>query len=381
MPIACGPPPCYHRAVFSFQLTATETASHARRGRLHTSHGIVETPVFMPVGSKGSIKGLAPAQVAQTGTRIILANTYHLLLRPGPEVVASFGGLHRFVQWDGPILTDSGGFQIFSLAQLARIDDAGVTFRSHIDGSEVFLDPDSAIQIQNQLGADIIMVLDQCLPHRSDRQELEKAVCRTLCWAKRCREAHSRDDQMLFGIVQGGVDPSLRKRCAEELCALDFAGYAIGGLSVGESHEQMLEVLDYLPACLPPDRPRYLMGAGMPRDIVEAVRRGVDMFDCVLPTRNGRNAFAFTAHGPVKLRNEQHKFGDQPIEEGCDCYACRHFGRGYIRHLFGVEEMLGPILTSIHNIRFFQRFMARIRELIERDSLADIDSEFPIAAG
>lgn len=367
--------------MFSFQVTATDAASQARRGRLHTSHGIVETPVFMPVGSKGSIKGLTPDQVAQTGTRIILANTYHLLLRPGPEVVASLGGLHGFVQWDGPILTDSGGFQIFSLAQLARIDDQGVTFRSHIDGAEVVLSPDSAIEIQNQLGADIIMVLDQCPPHPCDRNELEKAVCRTLCWAKRCREVHRRDDQMLFGIVQGGMDTSLRKRCAEELCALDFAGYAIGGLSVGESHEQMLEVLDYLPAWLPPDRPRYLMGVGMPRDIIEAVRRGVDMFDCVLPTRNGRNAYAFTAHGPVKLRNEQHKISDQPIEKGCDCYACRHFSRGYIRHLFGVEEMLGPILASIHNIRFFQRFMARIRELIERDSLADIDSEFPIAAG
>jgi len=241
------------------------------------------------------------------------------------------------------------------------------------------LDPQSAIDVQNKLGADIIMAFDQCPPYPCERSEVEEAVSRTLRWAQACRQAHTREDQALFGIVQGGMHEDLRIRCAAELCELDFPGYAIGGLSVGESHEQMLEVLDYLPAQLPEDRPRYLMGVGMPRDIVEAVRRGVDMFDCVLPTRNGRNAYAFTANGPLKLRNEQHKTTDQPIEDGCDCHACTHFSRGYIRHLFVVDEMLGPILASIHNIRFYQRLMARIRELIEQDNLQTIYSEYPVA--
>ncbi|MCH8967577.1 MAG: tRNA guanosine(34) transglycosylase Tgt [Planctomycetes bacterium] len=365
--------------MFSFELTASDSGSKARRGRLHTPHGVVETPAFIPVGTKASVKGLTPSQIVATGTEIILANTYHMLLRPGPEVVAEFGGLHGFMGWDKPILTDSGGFQIFSLASLAKISDEGVTFRSHIDGAKLKLDPQSAIDVQNKLGADIIMAFDQCPPYPCERSQVEEAVSRTLRWAQACRQAHTREDQALFGIVQGGVYEDLRMRCAAELCELDFPGYAIGGLSVGESHEQMMEVLDYLPDELPEDRPRYLMGVGMPRDIVEAVRRGVDMFDCVLPTRNGRNAQAFTANGPVKLRNEQHKTADQPIEDGCDCHACTHFSRGYIRHLFVVDEMLGPILASIHNIRFYQRLMVRIRELIEQDNLQAIYSEYPVA--
>ena len=294
--------------------------------------------------------------------------------------MAGLGGLHSFMSWQGPILTDSGGFQVFSLAQLARTTDDGVTFRSHIDGAELFLDARSAIAAQNQLGGDIIMAFDQCPPNPCAREEVELAVDRTLRWARQCREAHALDSQALFGIVQGGLHRDLRARCAQALCELDFSGYAIGGLSVGESHEQMLEVLDYLPHLLPPNRPRYLMGVGMPRDIVEAVHRGVDMFDCVLPTRNGRNAYAFTAEGPVKLRNERHKTADRPIESGCDCEACTHFGRGYIRHLFLVDEMLGPILASIHNIRFFQRLMGRIRALIAQDNLQAIYSEYPILA-
>ncbi len=364
--------------MFWFELKDTNSSGKARRGRLHTPHGVVETPVFMPVGTRGAIKGLTPCQVTETGTTIILANTYHLLLRPGPEVIAQRGGLHRFMGWDSPILTDSGGFQVFSLAQLAKINDEGVTFQSHIDGTELFLGPQSSIDLQCQLGGDIIMALDQCPAYPCAWQEVETAVGRTLRWAKKCREVHRRADQALFGIVQGGVYEDLRTRCAQALCELDFSGYAIGGLSVGESHEQMMQVLDYLPGQLPADRPRYLMGVGMPRDILQAVRRGVDMFDCVLPTRNGRNAYAFTAQGPVRLRNEQHKFAQQPLEEGCDCYACTHFSRGYIRHLFMVEEMLGPTLASIHNLRFFQRFMARIRELIEQDNLQSIDAEYPV---
>ncbi len=377
--VACARRSGYDRAVFSFERMASDSGSKARCGRLHTPHGVVETPAFMPVGTKASVKGLTPSQIVATGTEIILANTYHMLLRPGPEVVAEFGGLHGFMGWDKPILTDSGGFQIFSLASLAKISDDGVTFRSHIDGAKLKLDPNSAIDVQNKLGADIIMAFDQCPPYRCERSQVEEAVSRTLRWAQACRQAHTREDQALFGIVQGGVYEDLRIRCAAELCELDFPGYAIGGLSVGESHEQMMDVLDYLPAQLPEDRPRYLMGVGMPRDIVEAVRRGVDMFDCVLPTRNGRNAQAFTANGPLKLRNEQHKTADQPIEDGCDCHACTHFSRGYIRHLFVVDEMLGPILTSIHNIRFYQRLMARIRELIEQDNLQAIYSEYPVA--
>ena len=355
-----------------------DRTSRARRGRLHTPHGVVDTPAFIPVGTKGSVKGLTPAQVGQTGTAMILANTYHLLLRPGPQIVAQCGGLHRFMGWDGPILTDSGGFQVFSLAELATIEDEGVKFRSHIDGAELYLDPQSAMEIQNQLGADIIMALDQCPPYPSEHDFVQQAVERTIRWARACADAHQRDDQALFGIVQGGIYEDLRVRCAESLCELDLPGYAIGGLSVGELPKQMLEVLEYLPDKLPSDRPRYLMGVGMPKDIFDAVRRGVDMFDCVLPTRNGRNAYAFTARGPLKLRNEQYKESQIPIEEGCDCYACRQFSRGYIRHLFTVEEMLGPILASIHNIRFFQRFMARLRELIEQDNTQLMTSEYPV---
>lgn len=371
----------YHRAMFRFEISHQDGGSRARVGRLHTPHGTVDTPVFMPVGTKGAIKGLTPGQVGATGTSLIVANTYHLMLRPGADVIAQWGGLHRFMQWSGPILTDSGGYQVFSLADLACVDDDGVRFRSHIDGAEVYLGPGDAMQVQSRLGADIIMALDQCPPYPSERAIVEQAVERTLRWAGICREAHTRDDQALFGIVQGGMHEDLRRRCAGALCELDFPGYAIGGLSVGESHQQMLEVLDYLPALLPHDRPRYLMGVGMPRDIIEAVRRGVDMFDCVLPTRNGRNAYAFTAAGPLKMRNEQHKCSQAPLEEGCDCYACIQFSRGYIRHLFMVDEMLGPILTSIHNLRFCQRLMARIRQLISRDDLSRIYDEYPIAGG
>ncbi len=332
----------------------------------------------MPVGTQATVKGVSPDHLRDTDSRLILANTYHLLLRPGPELIAEFGGLHEFMGWDGPILTDSGGFQIFSLATLARIDDHGVTFRSHIDGAALQLDPRSAIEAQNRLGADIIMALDQCPPYPCHAEVLSTAIRRTLSWAEQCLDCHRRTDQALFGIVQGGLDRTLRCRCAAALRDLNFAGYAIGGLSVGETPEQMIEVLDYLPAELPADAPRYLMGVGMPRDIVAAVRRGVDMFDCVLPTRNGRNAYAFTAGGPLKLRNARHRRSAEPLEVGCDCYTCTHFSRGYIRHLFGVDEMLGPILASIHNIRFYQRLMTRLRALIDAGEFERIYDEFPV---
>jgi len=311
---------------------------------------------------------------------MVLANTYHLLLRPTPEVVARLGGLHGFMGWDGPILTDSGGYQVFSLATIRTIDDEGVEFRSHIDGAPVRLDPRKATRVQQQLGADVIMAFDDCPPLPCAPERLEQAVERTLAWASICRETHSDPRQALFAIVQGGLDLGLRQRCAAALVAQPFEGFAIGGLSVGESHEEMVRVLTPVAAMLPTEKPRYLMGVGMPRDILAAVRAGVDMFDCVLPTRNGRNATVFTATGLLKMRNECHRADDRALEEGCDCETCRRFSRGYIRHLFNAGEMLGPTLATIHNLRFYQRFMERLRELIADGMLATMETEFPIAA-
>lgn len=353
---------------------------HARCGRLQTPHGEIETPVFMPVGTAGTVKGVTPRQLAATGASIILGNTYHLQLRPGADVVAHFGGLHGFMNWDGPILTDSGGFQVFSLGKINAITDEGVTFRSHIDGAPMVLDPERAIAIQNKLGADIIMAFDQCPPLPCESHVMEDAVRRTLAWAAACKRFHQREGQQLFGIVQGGLDVGARLRCAEALINIGFDGYAVGGLSVGESHEEMVEVLRQVTPALPDDKPRYLMGVGMPRDIYAAVMSGIDMFDCVLPTRNGRNAYAFTARGPLKMRNECHRLDDAPIEAGCDCEACGNFSRGYIRHLFNCGEMLGPTLTSIHNLRFFQRFMSRFRALIREGRATALIEEFPIAS-
>ncbi len=364
--------------MFSFELL--HEAGRARCGLLHTPHGSVETPVFMPVGTAGSVKGVMPSQVRATGSTMILANTYHLQLRPTSDVVRQLGGLHKFMGWDGPILTDSGGYQVFSLTELNKITDEGVTFRSHIDGQMLQLDPASAMAVQEALGADVIMVFDDCPPLPCDPERLALAVERTIRWAKKCRAVHDRPDQALFGIVQGGLDVELRKQCSMALADIGFEGYAIGGLSVGESHDEMVEVLNPVAASLPVDKPRYLMGVGMPRDILAAVKAGVDMFDCTLPTRNGRNSYAFTAQGPLKLRNERYRLDDKPLEEGCDCQACQRFSRAYIRHMFQAGEMLGPTLASIHNLRFYQRFMARLRESIREGSLARIPEEFPIAA-
>ncbi len=364
--------------MFSFSVTDCDGA--ARCGTLETPHGSLDTPVFMPVGTAGSIKGVTPDHVRATGASIILANTYHLQLRPTAEVVRDLGGLHTFMGWDGPILTDSGGYQVFSLAGINNITDDGVEFQSHIDGARMRLDPKTAMVVQNNLGADIIMAFDECPPLPCTPEVMRTAVDRTIRWAGACKTHHGRSDQALFGIVQGGLDVAERRRCAEALIEIDFPGYAIGGLSVGESHEEMVSALGPTARVLPTDKPRYLMGVGMPRDLLAAVQVGVDMFDCVLPTRNGRNAQAFTATGPIRMRNEKHKLDRGPIEPGCDCYACQTFSRGYIRHLFNAGEMLGPSLTSIHNLRFFQRFMARIRELIRKGQLATITDEFPIAA-
>ena len=363
-----------------FPFECTHTDGSARRGVFVTPHGPVDTPAFMPVGTAGSVKGVTPEQLRATGAQMILANTYHLQLRPTAEVVRELGGLHRFMGWDGPILTDSGGYQVFSLGGINEITDSGVTFRSHIDGAMLRLDPEIATRVQNDLGADVIMVFDECPALPCAPKTMRMAVDRTIRWARQCREFHTRGDQALFGIVQGGVDLEERRRCAGALIEIGFDGYAIGGLSVGESHEEMVRVVSATAPELPGDRPRYLMGVGMPRDLLAAVGAGVDLFDCVLPTRNGRNSWAFTAAGLLKMRNERHRRDDSPLEAGCDCETCRRFSRGYIRHLFNAGEMLGPTLTSIHNLRFYQRFMARVRALIERARLATIADEYPIVA-
>ena len=325
----------------------------------------------MPIGTVGAVKGILPEQIRALGSEMILANTYHLVIRPGVDVVEKVGGLHRFMAWDGPILTDSGGYQIFSLSSLTRIDDQGVEFASHVDGRRIYLDAESATQIQNRLGADVIMCLDQCTPFPAKTADLETAVQRTIRWAGRCKQAHRNPAQMLFGIVQGGTDLALRTTCARALQEVGFDGYAIGGLSVGEGHDLMILAVGHTTPYLPPERPRYLMGVGMPADIIAAVKAGVDMFDCVLPTRNGRNAYAFTANGPLRLRNSVHTDESEPVEPGCDCYACRHYTRAAIRHFFVSGEMLGPILLSMHNIRFYQRLMAQIRSALDQGVFAD----------
>ncbi|MBD3672224.1 MAG: tRNA guanosine(34) transglycosylase Tgt [Planctomycetaceae bacterium] len=349
---------------FSFELIAEDPDTSARAGLLSTPHGEIETPVFMPVGTLATVKGLFPEQLKQVGVQILLGNTYHLALRPGADIVEKLGGLHRFMDWDRPILTDSGGFQVFSLANLTKLTDEQAVFRSHIDGSILELSPEKAVRIQEQLGADCIMCLDECPPHDVEFARMREAVDRTTAWAARCREAQKRDDQMLFGIVQGGTNETLRARSVEGLVPLDFPGYAVGGLSVGEAPEEMYRTLDFTVPGLPSDRPRYLMGVGTPRDLLESVSRGIDMFDCVMPTRNGRNAMAFTSTGPVKMRNAVHQDDDRPLDPDCDCPACTRYSRAYLRHLFIAKEMLGPILLSLHNIAFYQRLMRDLRSAI-----------------
>jgi queuine tRNA-ribosyltransferase len=355
--------------VIRFELLAADGA--ARRGRLQTAHGVVQTPVFMPVGTQATVKGLTPDQVRAAGAQILLGNTYHLTLRPGEDVIAELGGLHRFMAWDGPILTDSGGFQIYSLAPTRKIDDHGAIFRSHIDGTLVELTPERAVAIQEKLGSDIAMCLDECPPYGTSADYLRIAVERTIRWAERCRAVHKRPDQALFAIVQGGTDLELRSRCARELTALDFPGYALGGFSVGETAAQMHASLTPTAALLPVDRPRYLMGVGTPRDLLAGIRAGIDMFDCVLPTRNGRNASAFTDAGEVRLRNACHKRDPRPLESDCSCYVCRHFSRAYLHHLFLAKEMLGPTLLSLHNVAFYCRLMAEARQAIQERRFDD----------
>ena len=348
----------------TYEVLYQDSGSAARGGLLTTAHGNIETPVFMPVGTAGAVKGITPKQLKETGASIILANTYHMMLRPGVETVEKLGGLHGLMAWDRPILTDSGGYQVFSLSRLAKIDDDGVQFASHVDGARIYLSAEVATEIQNRLGADIIMCFDQCTAFGVDPAQLEKAVERSILWAKRCKQAHANSDQLLFGIIQGGTNLEMRTYCATELVKMDFDGYALGGLSVGEAHDDMIRTVTHTAQRLPQDKPRYLMGVGTPKDIIAAVRAGVDMFDCVLPTRNGRNAFAFTKNGPVRLRNSVHANDTDPIEAGCECYCCRNFSRGTLRHFFNSGEMLGPILVSLHNLTFYQRLMGRAREAL-----------------
>ena len=351
-------------SAFRYELIATDPATGARVGRWHTPHGVVDTPAFMPVGTLGTVKGLTPEQIRATGAQQVLANTYHLALRPGAEVVQALGGLHQFMQWDGPILTDSGGFQVFSLATLRKINDDKVVFRSHIDGSLLELSPESAVRIQEQLGADIMMCLDECPPHDAPPEKMIAAVDRTTRWAARCRDAQVRTDQALFGILQGGTHREMRERSAAGLLPLNFPGYAIGGLSVGEAPAEMYSTLDFTVPLLPTDRPRYLMGVGRPVDLLEGVLRGIDLFDCVMPTRNGRNATAFTSAGTVKLRNLKHRLDTGPLDPECGCPVCTRFSLGYLRHLFVAEEMLGPILVSWHNLTYYQTLLRDLRAAI-----------------
>ncbi len=353
----------------SYESVSRDANSAARRGILKTRHGAVETPVFMPVGTQAAVKSLTPVQVRETGATVVLGNTYHLNLRPGSEVVKAMGGLHTFMGWDGPILTDSGGYQAFSLARLRRISDAGVEFRSHLDGRRVFLGPSECIQIQDELGSDIAMVLDECSPWPCTESAARAAVERTVCWAERCRDAANRcgffdDGRHLFGIVQGSTWLDLRRECAERIVALDLPGYAVGGVSVGEPEEQMMVQAQAVLELLPADRPRYVMGVGTPPQLLQLIGMGADMFDCVLPTRLARHGTAMTPNGPVNLKNERFKQDPGPIVEGMDNYTCRNFSRAYLRHLVVAGESLAGTLLSIHNLSFYAELMAAARQHI-----------------
>lgn len=342
----------------------------ARRGVFLTPHGHVQTPGFMPVGTQGTVKGLTIDQVASTGADMILGNTYHLALRPGHETVRKLGGLHAMSGWEGPILTDSGGFQIFSLDAINQVTEEAATFRSHIDGSIIRLTPEHSIEIQEALGSDVAMVLDHVVALPAEDQQVEEAMARSIRWAKRCLEAATHPQQALFAIVQGGLNETLRVQCAKELSAMNFTGYAVGGLSVGEAPSEMYRITAATTPALPEDKPRYLMGVGRPVDLLESVARGIDLFDCVMPTRNGRNGLAFTDQGNLKLRNAVHREDSTPIDPACPCLACRH-SRGYLRHLFNANEMLGPILLTLHNLTYYQKVMAEARRAIEEDRFED----------
>ena len=359
-----------------FTIRQRDRQTKGRLGQLRTARAVIDTPAFMPVGSLGPVKGLEPEDLHNLGFRLMLNNAYHLYLRPGHKVVAEMGGLHAFTGWPGAILTDSGGFQIFSLAKLCKITDEGVTFQSHIDGSTHFITPETAIEIEEALGADIIMAFDQCVALPASRDAILEGVRRTTAWAKRCQASRRRNDQALFGIVQGGLEADLRRQSAQELVALDFEGYAIGGLSVGESKADMYAMLDVTAPELPESKPRYLMGVGLPEDLIEGVARGVDLFDCVVPSRHGRTGWLFTGFGRVSIKQAQFKQDERPIDPDCGCPVCKRYSRAYLHHLFNVKEMLGSRLNTIHNLWYFADLMQRVRSSIERGTFLTMREEF-----
>ncbi len=357
-----------------FELATTDGL--ARRGKLVFDRGVVETPAFMPVGTYGTVKGMLPRDIEGIGAHIILGNTFHLWLRPGTEIIKKHGDLHDFMGWQGPILTDSGGFQVFSLGDMRKVAEEGVTFKSPVNGDTVFLDPETSMQIQRDLGSDIVMIFDECTPYPATEEEARSSMELSLRWAERSKRAHGDNPSALFGIVQGGMYEHLRKESLAALVDIGFDGYAIGGLSVGEPKHEMMHVLDAIADELPEDRPRYLMGVGTPADLLESVRRGVDMFDCVMPTRNARNGTLFTSGGVLKLRNARHKISTDPVDKNCDCYTCKNFSRAYLHHLDKCNEILGSQLCTIHNLRYYQNHMAAIREAIEQHRLEDFAVEF-----
>ena len=366
----------------NFELDTTD--GKARRGRLRFPRGDVETPAFMPVGTYGTVKGMLPRDIEAIGAQIVLGNTFHLMLRPGTEVIkghpsgigAQYGTLHDFMQWSKPILTDSGGFQVFSLGKMRKITEEGVTFQSPVDGSRIFIDPEKSIEVQRELGSDIVMIFDECTPYPATEQQASDSMELSLRWAKRSQQAHGDSPSALFGIIQGGMYEGLRQRSLDALAQMNFDGYAIGGLSVGEPKEDMVRILDHVAHQMPKDKPRYLMGVGKPEDIVEAVRRGIDMFDCVMPTRNARNGHLFTFSGVVKIRNAKHRHSTEPLDPECDCYTCQNFSRGYLHHLDKCGEILGAQLNTIHNLRHYQQLMENLRRAIAEQRLEEYVAQY-----
>ena len=361
----------------TYELIKTDTRTKARRGRVTTPHGVIETPVFMPVGTAATVKAMRPEEIKEMGAEIILSNTYHLYLRPGHEVVKAAGGLHRFMNWDKPILTDSGGFQVFSLGAMRKIREEGVEFRSHIDGSKHMLSPEKSMEIQNALGSDIIMAFDECAPYPADRKYVKDSLERTTRWLKRCKEYHKNTErQSLFGIMQGGMYKDLRRESAEQIVDLDLPGYAIGGLSVGEPKEIMYDIMDDCVDYLPKEKARYLMGVGSPDCLFEGVERGIDLFDCVLPTRIARHGMAMTSQGRVNIQNAKHERDFTPLDPNCDCYTCRNYSKAYLRHLFKADEILSSMLMTNHNLHFLVNTMKNIRKSIEEDRFLEYKKEF-----
>lgn len=365
----------------SLEFSVLATSGPARRGRLKLAHGVIQTPAFMPVGTYGAVKGMRPQQVEDSGADVILGNTFHLWLRPGLDVIQAHGGLHRFVGWNKPILTDSGGFQVFSLGEIRKISEEGVSFRSPIDGAKCFLTPEESMRIQRVLNSDIVMAFDECTPHPATHSEAQISMRLSMRWAQRSQEAHQGNPNALFGIIQGGMYEDLRGESIEKLVALNFDGYAIGGLSVGEPKADMQRIMSFTTPRMPEDKPRYLMGVGTPTDLVNAVSAGVDMFDCVLPTRNARNGWLYTSTGIVKLRNAQYRFDEMPLDENCSCYTCKHFSKSYLHHLQRIDEMLGAHLNTVHNLHFYQSLMKGMRSAIELDQLDAYVSDLAFMEG